>query len=286
MSINIPTVFLWLMIYSFIGWVYESTLCSITGKKLVNRGFLNGPICPIYGFGAVVVIFCFQGSAANGNIIALFLSSAVLTCILEYFTSWAMEKLFQTRWWDYSEHRFQLNGRVCLLGAVAFGTMSVILLKIVHPIVAGLVEAIPLFWRNMTFLLLLSLVIADMTVTIKSILSLNNKLQEIQDAINMEKEKHERHLEKIKNELQERNEELKNTLNEYSFALHLPYSERKEWLLEKFNNSEFFSEKIAHLIEQKKYNEQRLLNAFPRMKSMENNDALSSLKIKHRTPRK
>mgnify|MGYP000452984428 CR=1 FL=1 len=85
-------VFLWLMFYSFCGWVYESILCSVKGKRLINRGFLNGPICPIYGFGALLIIFA-VGRSENSPV-SLFLSSAVLACTLEYFTSWAMENCF------------------------------------------------------------------------------------------------------------------------------------------------------------------------------------------------
>ena len=97
---TIETWFLWLMIYSIIGWVYESTICSIGHRKLINRGFLNGPYCPIYGTGAVLVLLFFAG--------------ALVTCSLEYLTSWLMEKLFHARWWDYSKRKFNIGGRVCL----------------------------------------------------------------------------------------------------------------------------------------------------------------------------
>ena len=91
---------------------YESTLCSITQRKPVNRGFLNGPICPVYGFGALIIVFTLEN--VKGNLLALFLASAVLTCTLEYITSYLLEKLFKTQWWDYSKRRFNLNGRICL----------------------------------------------------------------------------------------------------------------------------------------------------------------------------
>ncbi|MEG2087683.1 MAG: hypothetical protein RR022_05735 [Angelakisella sp.] len=258
MNVNFVTVCLWLACYSFLGWLYESTLCSITGHKLVNRGFLNGPVCPIYGFGALTIIFCLQ-SSADGSLLVLFLSGAVLTSILEYVTSWAMEKLFQTRWWDYSKYRFQINGRVCLLGAVAFGAMSVLLLKVVHPVVAGLVARIPAVWQMVIFAVLLVLVTADAVATIRSILSLNDKLREIQEAINKEKQKTEQRLEQLKTSLEEHN---------------------KEWLSKRFEGGEFYSERINHLLSQRKYMERRLLKAFPQMQSVKNSDALSSLKSK------
>ncbi|MEG2144678.1 MAG: putative ABC transporter permease [Oscillospiraceae bacterium] len=278
MGVGFVTVFLWVMIYSFVGWVYESTLCSITGRKLVNRGFLNGPICPIYGFGAVATVFFLQ-SSAEGNVAVLFVAGAVLTCTLEYITSWAMEKLFQTRWWDYSHFKFNINGRVCLEGALAFGFMAVLLLKLFHPIVAGLVEKIPRLWQNILFVLLLTAVSADTFVTIRSILSLNDKLGEIQAAINLEKKKNEQRLERLRISIAERNAELKELLEEHSLVINQP-------LINKFESSEFYSERISRLLQQRKYNERRLLKAFPRMQSIKNGDALLSLKNKIKNNKK
>ena len=111
---TVETYFLWLMIYSIIGWIYESTLCSITNKKLINRGFLNGPYCPIYGSGAILVILIL---GRIKNPVLLFFLGALVTCSLEYLTSYVMEKLFHARWWDYSQRKFNINGRVCLIGA-------------------------------------------------------------------------------------------------------------------------------------------------------------------------
>ena len=105
--------FLWFMAYSFIGWAYESILCSIVGKRLVNRGFLNGPVCPIYGTGAVAVVWAL--GSFRDQVAVLFLLSAFLTTTLEYLTSWVMEKLFHARWWDYSGRLLNIHGRVCLL---------------------------------------------------------------------------------------------------------------------------------------------------------------------------
>ena len=124
---TIETWFLWLMIYSVIGWIYESTICSIGQRKLINRGFLNGPYCPIYGTGAVLVLLVL---GRIQNPVLLFFAGAVLTCSLEYLTSWLMEKLFHARWWDYSKRKFNIGGRVCLIGAVVFGAFSVVLILV------------------------------------------------------------------------------------------------------------------------------------------------------------
>ena len=137
---TIETYCSWFIVYSIIGWLYESILCSFIEKKFVNRGFLNGPYCPIYGFGALLdIIFLSRFE----NVIVLFFFGIILNCSLEYLTSFLMEKLFGARWWDYSDKKFNINGRVCLLGAVVFGTFSVVLIKIVHPFVIWYMNMIP-----------------------------------------------------------------------------------------------------------------------------------------------
>ena len=99
----------WFIIYSVIGWAYESLLCSVIERRLINRGFLNGPYCPIYGFGALLDIICLNSFS---DPLEIFFLGALLNCTLEYWTSFFMEKMFNGRWWDYSDKKFNINGRV------------------------------------------------------------------------------------------------------------------------------------------------------------------------------
>lgn len=131
---------LWFMFYSVLGWCYESLLCSVLQRSFVNRGFLRGPYCPIYGLGAVLNLLMLQDI---GHPALLFLAGAALACALEYVVSWGMERLFHSRWWDYSDHRFNLNGRICLLGAVAFGAFAVLLIKGIHPVITAYTDRLP-----------------------------------------------------------------------------------------------------------------------------------------------
>lgn len=131
---------LWFMFYSVLGWCYESLLCSILQRSFVNRGFLRGPYCPIYGLGAVLDLLMLQNIDHPA---LLFLGGAALACALEYVVSWGMERLFHARWWDYSDHRFNLNGRICLLGAVAFGAFAVLLIKGIHPVITAYTDRLP-----------------------------------------------------------------------------------------------------------------------------------------------
>ena len=115
---TIEIIFLSFIFYSFIGWLYESALVTYVQKRtFINRGFFLGPYCPIYGAGAV---FCYLLLKDISNPIILFIMAAIVCCTLEYFTSYVMEKLFHARWWDYSNLPFNINGRVCLAGAILF----------------------------------------------------------------------------------------------------------------------------------------------------------------------
>ena len=171
--ITVETYFLWLMIYSIIGWIYETILCSVKGGRFINRGFLNGPYCPIYGCGALLDILIL-GKIENP--ILLFFLGALVTCSLEYLTSYLMEKMFHARWWDYSHLRFQINGRVCLLGAIVFGAFSVVLIKVLHPIVVHYTSLLPPVWFHCVVAVLFVCFLADNVVTFTGMAGFREKL--------------------------------------------------------------------------------------------------------------
>ena len=130
--IGLCELFLLYIAYSVLGWCGEMLYCSIPkGHICEKRGFLNGFLCPIYGHGALLVLYCLHGGFKNP--VLTFIFGAIVTSVLEYFTSWVMEKLFHRRWWDYSHYTFQINGRVCLLNSACFGLASVLLCHVVQP---------------------------------------------------------------------------------------------------------------------------------------------------------
>ena len=130
--IDLCNLFLLYIAYSTLGWCGEMLYCSIPkGHLCEKRGFLNGFLCPIYSHGALLVLYCLHGGFRNP--VLTFIFGAIVTSILEYFTSWIMEKLFHMRWWDYSHYKFQINGRVCLLNSACFGLASVLLCHVVQP---------------------------------------------------------------------------------------------------------------------------------------------------------
>lgn len=133
-------LFAWFLFYSFVGWVWETLYCLATEHVLLDRGMLNGPICPIYGFGAIIVLVLLRDVF---NPVAVFLSSGVLTCTLEYLTSFALEKVFHVRLWDYSDQPFNIDGRISLLGFLAFGAFSTIFIFVIQPAVERQTAKIP-----------------------------------------------------------------------------------------------------------------------------------------------
>lgn len=130
--------FLSFMLYAFIGWSVEVVLGLVQRKKFVNRGFLIGPYCPIYGFGMLLIFFLLKDY--TDNFLVLFILSMVICLVLEYLTSYFMELIFKARWWDYSNKKYNINGRVCLEYAIFFGIGGTFIMYIVHPFVFNIIN--------------------------------------------------------------------------------------------------------------------------------------------------
>ena len=160
---------LFFFIYSFFGYLSEIILCSIGEKKLVNRGFLFGPILPIYGFGMLTVLLLTKNT--TNNLALTFLISMVACSVLEYLTSFLLEKLFHIKWWDYSKSdKLNLNGRICLRNCLAFGIAGSIIVYQIQPLVSSFVAFFPLTLKIILAIVLLCLLIFDTVVSILAIL--------------------------------------------------------------------------------------------------------------------
>ena len=132
-------------------------------KTLVNRGFLMGPYCPIYGCGCILIILLLKRYL--NDFIALFIMSMVICSILEYVTSFIMEKLFKARWWDYSDRKFNINGRICLETLIPFGLLGCLLIYVINPIISGLILKIPSNVLNVIAVILMIIFILDNIVS-------------------------------------------------------------------------------------------------------------------------
>ena len=128
-------------IYCFFGWIFESAYVSFLKKRFVNRGFLHLPLLPLYGTGAVMMLWV--SLPVKDNLLLVYISGVVAATILEYVTGWGMEKLFKVKYWDYSDQRFQLNGYICLSSSVAWGFLTIFLTEVIHRPIAAYVLGLP-----------------------------------------------------------------------------------------------------------------------------------------------
>lgn len=128
---TVERYFLLFMTYAFLGWVMEVCCKSIQYKRFINRGFLIGPYCPIYGWGALLITLLLQ--KYSNDPVALFVLGMLICSFLEYFTSYVMEKIFHARWWDYSTKKFNINGRICLDTMIPFGILGVLIVYFINP---------------------------------------------------------------------------------------------------------------------------------------------------------
>ena len=168
---DLKVLFLLFIVYSITGWIIEVIATYPDTKCFVNRGFLIGPYCPIYGNCAIAMIFLLHNVT---NPILLFVLSILICSIGEYVTSYAMEKIFHARWWDYSKNKFNLNGRICLVNSLAFGVLGFLLIKFVNPFVVGLITKLSPTMINVLFYTILTLFIIDNVISFKVIFKIKN----------------------------------------------------------------------------------------------------------------
>ena len=180
------SAFLIFILFSFIGWISEVIYVGVTSAhKFVNRGFLHGPICPVYGFGGVVILMLPPSLYATW--IPLFFASMILCTIVEYFVSWLMEKLFHTRWWDYSHYKIQLNGRICLLNSILFGFLGVVVIHFVYPLMIDLLNSLGQKVINVSGVIILAVLSVDIFFTVRKLVDFANvmkKLKELGETLN------------------------------------------------------------------------------------------------------
>ena len=151
------------LIYSCTGWCLEVIFAAATTGQLVNRGFLNGPVCPIYGFGMVIVLFTL--TPLQNSVLLLYIGGVILPSALELVGGWALYKLYHTRWWDYSDFPFNIGGYICLEFSLLWGVGTLVVMRIVHPVVAGLVDMVPPFVGFVVMCVLYAVYAADVVVT-------------------------------------------------------------------------------------------------------------------------
>ncbi len=217
--------FLLFTIYSFVGWVIEVVGKLIEKRRFINRGFLIGPVCSIYGFGCIAMILLLT-KYKNCPLLLFFM--AILICsVLEYFTSYFMEKIFHVRWWDYTRKRFNLNGRICAETMVPFGLLGCLVIYVVNPAFSKIILEIPANLINIVAFIIFGLYVIDNFISISIIFGFKDTLK------TFEKDGTEEITKKVKEVLLKRNLLYKRLVN--AFPTFLSKKERIV-LLEKNSN--------------------------------------------------
>lgn len=169
----------WLfLIYAFLGWCVEVSFVAVTLGQVVNRGFLNGPVCPIYGVGMLGVLLVLE--PLGENLALLFFGGMVLCTVVELVGGWILEKVFHTRWWDYTDQPFNLGGYICLGFSIMWGLAVVFVVRLVHPLILALVTWIPTMLGLIGLLALYALFAADFTLTLATIIGLKRRISELE----------------------------------------------------------------------------------------------------------
>lgn len=162
-------------VYSLLGWVLEVVYCTVKTGKVVNRGFLAGPYCPIYGFGAVAMIHVLSPLTANPALI--FVGTAVIASALELIGGWILERAFHHRWWDYTDQPFNLGGYICLSMSLAWGCAGLLLIKVLHPSIGRLVALTPPLALAISVGILALIMVIDLAASVQAALKLNHQLK-------------------------------------------------------------------------------------------------------------
>jgi len=184
LKINFFTYLLFFFsLYSFAGWILETVYASIEAKRFINRGFLRGPFCPIYGFGSLAVICSsaamdsFVETSAYSQV-AKIIAAIMIATILEYCTGFVLEKLFNCKWWDYSDEFLNIQGKVCLKYSILWGFLAYILIEIIHPPVFGFSASLPQAVRFIAGFIATAYLIIDTIITTGDILDLKRIIQD------------------------------------------------------------------------------------------------------------
>ncbi len=292
------------IIYSFLGWCAEVIYHVLKTGEFVNRGFLNGPVCPIYGFGMVLIVLCLD--PVKDNFLLLFLGGAILTTILEGVTGFVLNKLFHTRWWDYSNCPFNLGGYVCLGASLVWGIACVFVVDLVHPAVARLVSFVPDLVLTIVTTVLLLCFAADLCVTVSSVMHLNRHLKHMEEISSQmftlsEKiggglyqatikvgdaaKKFEETSKDKREDMQNAKEERKNRLKAQQEKIAELVKANKQSTAKLVNEKEKMLEREYEQVSSEKL-PKRLLRAFPNARSDRYGDSLEKLKEKIAASRK
>lgn len=164
-------------IYGFFGWIFETIYVSVRRRKFINRGFLRGPILPIYASGAIIMLFA--SIPFTGNLAATYFAGMVAATILELIVGLAMESIFKVKYWDYSNQKFQYKGVICLSSSIAWGFLTLFLTEVIHKPVERIAFGLPKIAEYILVAVLSAVFLADTIVSVKAALDLRKMLEKM-----------------------------------------------------------------------------------------------------------
>ncbi|PZL70946.1 hypothetical protein CI088_13760 [Enterococcus plantarum] len=247
-------------IYSFIGWLWETVYCSLKARKFVYRGFLVGPYCPIYGFGILGVLYFLE--PLKQNIVILYLLSTVLVTILEYITSYGLEKMFHASWWDYKDVPLNINGRVALPVSLFWGIGCVLIVRVIHPKVLLFEDFLSEKFGILLPIILLLLIMTDLIYTLGNMQAFKKVTAQISTAIEERKQELETVLTEKRDELSSNLSELKETVSEGINERKQAKTTERNSLMEEFKETPAIKKLVTHL----NYNQKRWVRNYPKLK--------------------
>ena len=286
---------LWIFfIYAFLGWCTEVSYAATKTGRFVNRGFLNGPWCPIYGFGVVIVLSFLE--PLKNNLPLLFLGSVVLTSALEWLTGFLLEKLFAQRWWDYSNEPFNLGGYICLRFSLAWGFACVFVVKLLHPTVLLFIRLIPHLAGVVLLAVLGAVMAVDLAATVSTIAKLNRRLalidelagrirsasndfgedlaERVLDAAEKGADWRE-DMEDLSDRLARRREEFSDNLDDLKEDVQSRMEARRAQYRRQLQE---WKDSVQALMDKNTFGQKRLMKAFPSLRSLRHRAALERLR--------
>ena len=244
------------------GWCVEVIFCSVNTGHWVNRGFLNGPVCPIYGFGMVIVLLCL--TPISQNLLLLFIGSFFLTSALELVTGFVLKKAFHTTWWDYTDQPFNIGGYVCLKFSLAWGLGGMAAVRLLHPPIERLVGWLPRPLGLALLALMGIALIADGIVTLTTLIGLRRSLRE---------------LDKIAAALKKHSDKISYNLGSSAIAVDMKLEADRENLPARIAALEARRDLLhAQILDRKMMGAARLMQAFPNMQTLRHREALGQLR--------
>lgn len=262
MKIDLLEILTYFIIYSFLGWAMESTIRTVSEKKIINTGFLKGPLCPIYGIGAIIMLV-FLDRFQSKPILLFFISIGILT-LWEYVVGVILEKLFNTKYWDYSNRKFNIKGRICLGNSLYWGILGVVFVKYIHPFIQKIIVKIDVNIVRYTISIITLVFIIDMIVSIIKVKNIKATLEKV---------------EKLNKEIKEKVKELKNISIKKEKETEITAVENIQKIIEKLKKKR--NRTIKHLYK----NVYRLKKAFPAINTKEITEVLNK-KIELKTKKR